>query len=154
MLKSFNFRRSLGGQPREGVVHGPNPCTHCRPLPLPKSSPQDPPSLHFAPHLPLPPPFLPPFPLALEGGRTRGGRHLPWWWPEGGGPPLVLPSQRLKKTIGAAYLFFYNSKLNFFPLKGITLAHLPLKFQNFIHVFDAVRAYLNSPKTHLQTLVL
>jgi hypothetical protein len=34
------------------------------------------------------------------------------------------------------------------------LAHLLLKFQNFIHVFDAVRNYPNSPKTHLRTLVL
>jgi hypothetical protein len=34
------------------------------------------------------------------------------------------------------------------------LAHLPLKSQNFIHVFEAVRAYPNSPKTHLRTLVL
>jgi hypothetical protein len=33
------------------------------------------------------------------------------------------------------------------------LAHLPLKFQNFIHFFDAVRAYPNFPKTHFGTLV-
>jgi hypothetical protein len=34
------------------------------------------------------------------------------------------------------------------------LAYLPLKFQNFIHGFDAMRAYPNSPKTHVRTLVL
>jgi hypothetical protein len=57
----------------------------------------------------------------------------------------------------------HRGSITFFPqlqiekknsLKGITLAHLPLKFQNFIHVFDTVRAYLNSPKIHLWTLVL
>jgi hypothetical protein len=32
MLKWSSFSISLGGQPREGVVHGPNPCIHCRPV--------------------------------------------------------------------------------------------------------------------------
>jgi hypothetical protein len=41
-----------------------------------------------------------------------------------------------------------------FSLQGITLAHLPLKWHNFIHIFDTVRAYPNSPKTHYGTLVL
>jgi hypothetical protein len=30
MLKCSNFSIHLGGQPREGVVHGPNPCIQCR----------------------------------------------------------------------------------------------------------------------------
>jgi hypothetical protein len=112
-----------------------------------------------------------------EGGRKgRGGK-----WGKGGlgfhlappfprpslshlwaGPPnfgasvifTAYPVQKSEKTIGTAQFFFYNSKLIFFSLKGITLAHLLLKFQNFIHFFDVVRAYLNSPKTHFGTLVL
>jgi hypothetical protein len=65
-------------------------------------------------------------------------------------------AQRSEKTIGAAKLFFYNSKLNFiFPLKGTTLFHLMLKFQKLlIHVFDNVRAYPNFQKTVFGTLVL
>jgi hypothetical protein len=89
MLKSSNFR-SLGGQPREGVVHGPNPCT--------PSSKSPPPSPHLSPPSPssslwgreakgCPPPAmaaggprLPQRPLAYppqgqeEGGRKGGGR--------------------------------------------------------------------------------
>jgi hypothetical protein len=32
MLKWWNFIRNLGGESKEGVVHGPNPCTHYIPL--------------------------------------------------------------------------------------------------------------------------
>jgi hypothetical protein len=93
MLKSSNFRRSLGGQPREGVVHGPNPCTHCRSFPLPKSPPpKNPPSLFKGPPFPisksppppsphLPPLFLPFFSLALGGGKPRAGHTCPWFVP-------------------------------------------------------------------------
>jgi hypothetical protein len=63
---------------------------------------------------------------------------------------------RDKKNHRGSITFFLQLQIQkfLFSLKSTTLAHLPLKFQNFIHVFDAVRAYLNSPKTHLQTLVL
>jgi hypothetical protein len=52
---------------------------------------------------------------------------------------------------------FFSTSPNlfyFFSLKGITLFHLPLIFQKLIHVFDAMRAYPNSQKTHFGSLVL
>jgi hypothetical protein len=106
MLKSFNFRRSLGGQPREGVVHGPNPCTYYRPLPLPSPPPHKiphpqlkappfPSSPHFSPP-PLPPFFLPPFPLAL-GGRPKG-RGVEGGWKGGEGGLGIPPCSSLSKA--------------------------------------------------------
>jgi hypothetical protein len=97
MLKSSNFRRNLRGQPREGVVHGPNPCT-----PFYKS-----PSL--PPTYLLPPPFflLPPRPRGRkeEGGRKErkgrgrgrrggvsGGKGGPGFHPA---PPFPCPSLSL-----------------------------------------------------------
>jgi hypothetical protein len=41
----MQIHKKFGRQPKEGVVHGPNPCTHCRLLSMPKIlpwSPQDP----------------------------------------------------------------------------------------------------------------
>jgi hypothetical protein len=54
MLKSSNFKRSLRGQPREGVVHGPNPSPPKTPLPKPLQSPP-PPSPSKVPPPPSPP---------------------------------------------------------------------------------------------------
>jgi hypothetical protein len=142
-------------------VHGPNPCTH----PSPPLSPYSPPS---------PPLFLPPFlpsPWGERGrkeGRKRGPRDstLPFLFK---GQPCPIFGQgrqifalvyitqptlpRDKKKPSGQHNFFSTTS-NFFSHKGITLAHLPLKFQNFILVFDAVRAHPNSQKTHSGTLVL
>jgi hypothetical protein len=67
-----------------------------------------------------------------------------------------LPCPKIKKKPSGQHNFFSTTpnSIYLFSLKGITLAHLPLKSQHFVHVFDAVRAFPNSPKTHLRTLVL
>jgi hypothetical protein len=66
------------------------------------------------------------------------------------------PCPKIRKNHRGSITFFLQLQIQnvFFFLKGITLAHLPLKSQHFVHVFDAMRAYPNSPKTHLRTLVL
>jgi hypothetical protein len=62
---------------------------------------------------------------------------------------------KIQKNIWVNITFFLQLQIEFFfPLEGTTFFYLPLKFQKFIHVFDAVRAYPNSPKTHFGTLVL
>jgi hypothetical protein len=66
------------------------------------------------------------------------------------------PCPKIRKNHRGSITFFLQLQIQnyFFSLKGITLAHLPLKSQHFVHAFDAMRAYPNSPKTHLRTLVL
>jgi hypothetical protein len=53
-------------------------------------------------------------------------------------------------------IFFLQlqSEIYLFSLKGTTLFHLIQKFQKLIHVFNNIRAYPNSQKTHFITLVL
>jgi hypothetical protein len=80
MLKYLNFKRSLGEQPREGVVHGPNPCTH----PPPPS-----------PHL-FPPPF-PPSPWGGGGGQGRAATC-----PGGGAGPAACRGRAGKAACQAA----------------------------------------------------
>jgi hypothetical protein len=95
------------------VVHGPNPCTHRKPLPLSKSPPPRPPifdskaPFHFAksppplllsplpPHFSPCPPFLPLSSPSLGGG--RGGRGKSGGKGEGGSkfhsaPPFLRPA--------------------------------------------------------------
>jgi hypothetical protein len=113
-------------------------------------------------------------PLVARGGEGGGGPGPAIWWL----PPLCQaspapslgraakfwgqcslhcpPCPKIRKNHRGSITFFLQLQIQniFFSLKGITLAHLPLKSQHFVHVFDAVRAYPNSPKTHLRTLVL
>jgi hypothetical protein len=65
------------------------------------------------------------------------------------------PCPKIRKNRQGSITFFLQLQIQIylFFLKIITLAHLPLKSQHFVHVFDAMRAYPNSPKTHLRTLI-
>jgi hypothetical protein len=76
---------------------------------------------------------------------------LPHLW---AGPPnfdasiefTARPAQRLKNHWGSINFFLQPQiQLLFFSLKGPTLAHLLLKFQNFIHNFDAMRELPKNP---------
>jgi hypothetical protein len=64
--------------------------------------------------------------------------------------------QEIKENNWDSITFFHNSKLIPLPslLIGTTLFHLTQKFQKIINVFDDIRAYMNSQKTHFKTLVL
>jgi hypothetical protein len=63
---------------------------------------------------------------------------------------------KIKKNNQGSITFFLQLQIEFlfFSLEGTTFFYLPSKFQKFIHVFDTVRAYPNSPKTHFGTLAL
>jgi hypothetical protein len=62
---------------------------------------------------------------------------------------------KIKKNNRDSITFFLQLQIEFllFALESTTFFYLSSKFQKFIHAFDIVRAYLNSPKTHFGTLV-
>jgi hypothetical protein len=81
-------------------VHGPNPCTHRKPLPLSKSPPPIPPIFDSkAPPSPLPSP-PPPRP---EEERKRKGRQGEKWG-KGGRGPEISPCPSLSKASPAPSL--------------------------------------------------
>jgi hypothetical protein len=75
--------------------------------------------------------------------------------------PSVYFTARLawssKKTIRAASFFFLQLQIQFLILlfsQSTTFFYLPPKILKLIYVFEALRAYSNSQKTHFGTLVL
>jgi hypothetical protein len=100
MLKSCKFRRNLGGQPKEGVVHGPNPCIHYRSLPMPKT-PSRPPKIPEAPRPPGPKTPLPgrPFQLVLFSPLPMIDEHVK-------PPPPILPKSGAGTVLGFFIVFF------------------------------------------------
>jgi hypothetical protein len=99
-------------------------------------------------------PGIPPFPsLSKTSPAPSLDRATKFWGLYSFHSP---PYPKIRKNHRGSITFFLQLQIEIylFFLKSITLAYLPLNFQNFIHVFDVVRAYPNSPKTQLQTLVL
>jgi hypothetical protein len=63
-------------------------------------------------------------------------------------------SPKFLKNNWGSITFFLQFQIEFFSLKGTTLFYLPLKFQKLAHDFEALRAYMNSQKTHFGILVV
>jgi hypothetical protein len=94
--------------------------------------------------------FLKKFRMAAKGGAGA--------WTQSSTYCRPLPLPKVQKNPSRQHKFFSttpNSILFYFiSLNGITLFYFPLKFQKLSHVFEVLRAYPNSQKTHCGTLVL